>query len=72
MCKGTSIQIRLTRNQKDRTILAMQNAGYNCMSTFVRNLILQHDLSSQKMIQEIYELMKGGVKDGQNKDCIQG
>jgi len=55
MVSGTSIQVRLTRSQKERALLAMQNSGHKTMSNYVRSIILEHDLHSQNRIKEIHE-----------------
>jgi hypothetical protein len=60
-----TIQIRLTKDQKERVLLNAENAGYKTVSNYVRSLILQYDLSSQKMLREIHEkIMKEGYKNG--------
>jgi spore germination protein YaaH len=63
-----TIQVRLTQTQKERVLLNAENAGYKTLSQYTRSLILERDLSSQKMIKEIYEkIMKEGYNNGKNK-----
>jgi len=57
-----TIQVRLTNQQKERAELSMQNAGFTTMSAFVRSLILEHDLSSHKLLREIHSRLIGDGK----------
>jgi len=72
MVNGETIQVRLTKQQKERAFLAMQNAGFKTMSSFIRSLILAHDLNSQNMIKAIYDKIVGDVRNGKGKSSIQG
>jgi hypothetical protein len=70
MVKGTSIQIRLTKQQKERILLAMQNAGHKTVSNFIRSLVLEHDLCSQRMIVEIHQKIIGDVRNEKGKSML--
>lgn len=60
MVSSTSVQIRLTKQQKERLILAVQNAGHKTISEFIRSQVLGYDLNSQKLILQIHQKICGG------------
>jgi len=70
MVNGQTIQVRLTKQQKERAILGMQNAGFKTMSSFIRNLIVGKGLEELRMIQEIHKKLVGEVKNGKNKTGV--
>lgn len=55
MVKRTSMQVRITMDEKKRALLAMENAGHATLSSYIRSLILETDLSSANMIKAIYK-----------------
>jgi len=57
-----TIQIRLTKDQKERIRLNVENAGYKTLSQYIRSLILEQDLNSQRMLREIYQKIMGDNK----------
>jgi hypothetical protein len=67
MCNNRVVQVRLTENQYNRVVLRKENAGYNTISQFVRDLLLKDDLIVLKMLQDIHKKMIGEDKDGKNK-----
>jgi len=68
MNKNTSVQIRLTKDQKQRILLSMENAGHKTLSGYARSLLLEQDLSASKMLREIHRKVVGGdtIEKGQN------
>lgn len=70
MCNNRVVQVRLTENQYSRVLLRKENAGYNTLSQFVRDLLLKDDLAVLKMLQDIHKKVIGEVKDGKNKARI--
>lgn len=71
MVSSSIIQVRLTKEQKQRAILNMQNAGKNSMSDFVRELVLGKGLIETKMLTELYKTIVLG-NDGKSKNLLQG
>lgn len=61
MPNNTSIQVRLTKNQKERIINRAEAKGYprGKLSQFLRDLLLKEDYSSQRKIDAIYEKICG-------------
>lgn len=57
MKANTTIQIRLTKQQKERIRAGMQNMGYKCMSTYLRSMALEYDLASQQLIREMHKVI---------------
>jgi len=59
MVKGTSIQVRLTKNQKERILNMAESEGYpkGKISQFVRDAFLkpENNMSSLKLLREIHE-----------------
>ncbi len=49
------IQIRVTQRQFERIQLRKEALGYATCSQFIRDLMLKEDLSTYKMIKEIYK-----------------
>jgi len=70
MCNNRVVQVRLTENQYKRIILRKENAGYNTLSQFVRDLLLKEDLAVLKMLQDIHEKVIGEDRNGKNKTRI--
>ncbi len=56
MVKNQEIRIRVTKEQKERILNLMQAEGkYRGYSEFVRDKLLNEDISTRRMIQKIYE-----------------
>ncbi len=55
MPKNRVIQIRVTERQFERINLRKDALGYKTFSQFVRDSMLKEDLSTYKMLQEIYK-----------------
>ncbi|MFH1365047.1 MAG: hypothetical protein ABIH28_00490 [archaeon] len=55
MPKNRVIQVRVTERQFERINLRKEAFGYKTLSQFVRDLLLKEDLSTYKMLQEIYK-----------------
>jgi hypothetical protein len=51
------VQVRMSKQQKERLLLAMQNSGHKTVSGFIRSVVLEYDLSTQKKIDEIHECL---------------
>ena len=54
MTQSRLINIRVSENQYNLVINRMENLGYRNMSQFIRDCMLRDDLSSLKMLKEIY------------------
>ncbi len=55
MARNRVIQVRVTERQFERIHLRKDALGYKTLSQFVRDILLKEDLTSYKMIQEIYK-----------------
>ena len=54
-----TIQFRVTQSQYERIMLKIENAGYQYISQFLRDLLLKEDLGTEKMIREIHQKVIG-------------
>ena len=59
MVSNQTIQVRLTRKQKELAIMQMQLAGKTSMSNFVRELLIGKSAHEYKMLKEIYDKVIG-------------
>lgn len=55
MARNRVIQVRVTERQFERINLRKEAFGYKTLSQFVRDLLLKENLSTYKMLQEIYK-----------------
>ncbi len=60
MVKTTTIQVRLTDNQKKRAIECMHRRGKTNMSEYIRSLIINPDRRVERMVEELHSVVVGG------------
>lgn len=54
MVKNKTIQIRVTRDQHERIMSNAKAKGYVSISSYLRDLGLNHDSNMEKKVDEIY------------------
>ena len=57
MTNRKCLVVRLTKNQHERLRSNAEAKGYKTLSSYVRAVTLEHDLSLQKKLDEIYSKM---------------
>ena len=59
MCKTRKIMIRVSAKQYNLIVNRMENFGYRNMSQYARDCMIRDDLSTYKLLKEIYDKIIG-------------
>jgi hypothetical protein len=71
MVSNHTIQVRLTRQQKEIALMNMQVAGKNSMSDYVRELIIGKSVAEREMLKQMFRKIMGYGYDEKNKTGLQ-
>ena len=55
------LQVRMTKNQYDRVKLLSEEKGYSTLSAFVRDILLGDNLSTRRLLKDIWNKLGEGT-----------
>ena len=71
MTNKRRLVVRLTRNQHDRVRNNAEAKGYKTLSSYIRALVLEHDLGFENKLNEIYIKLVDKGNEKENSKNVQ-
>ncbi len=70
MVNNKTIMVRVTENQRERIINNASAKGFKTISSYMRSLALEHDLSFERKFNEVYNLLIEDNKPKENRNTL--